>query len=185
MTGITTRSLQSGTLLSANELPMMITREELSSTTAYYDSASPSNPTIGIGVNLNNSANLALVLQDLNVPASALSTFQSAMASSYVANGASTSALNSALNATLANYAGAATSFALTADQVQSLFATVAQNAITGLNQVLASPKRFSFVSTMARFRRSDGLVGFMASARSMHCRASSWRLKDSNVRAR
>jgi hypothetical protein len=115
MTDITTRPLGSGTLPSANELSTMLTREEQSSTKPYYDSASPANPTIEIGVNLNNAANLALVLQDLNVPPSALSAFQAIVANSFATSGSSKTALSNTLNQALANYPGAVTTFALTA----------------------------------------------------------------------
>lgn len=67
MGNITTGQLNPGTsdtLLSADELPNMLTKIEGVSPVPYLDSQGI--PTIGIGVNLRVASNLALVLQDLS-----------------------------------------------------------------------------------------------------------------------
>jgi GH24 family phage-related lysozyme (muramidase) len=125
-----------GDLMDDNEFPEMIKREEGSSLTPYYDSAGI--PTIGIGINLADPSNLALVLQavfDGNVPDDAQAGFEAVLSKNY----GTTAALDNAMNAQLQTYAGAPSEFKLTPEEEDSIFTTVAAQKVSGLNAILAA----------------------------------------------
>jgi hypothetical protein len=119
-------------LLSADEFPTMLTREEKSSETPYYDSQEI--PTIGIGVNLTVPSNLTIVLEDLNA-VTGLASFQAVLATDHFTN----AALQKALNTELKHYPGASSSFELTQAEVTALFNTVVTNTYQPqLNAILS-----------------------------------------------